>query len=290
MFTNSQAKYLLRESFGVFWRMKGMTAISTVIMSVALMMLAMFTLLTVNMRNVAESFRSEIEVDVFVKPDAPEADVQLLRQRLERMDGVEKVAFVSKEDALQEFRQQLGTDSDLLDVLEENPLPASMRLSMQEAHRTSEKLTMLAGYIREQAEVDEVRYGDQWVSRLEQYIKVFTALTAIIGAVVLLSALFVISNTVRLTVMARSRTIEVMRLVGASNGFIRMPFVIEGAVQGALAGGLAMAVLYTAHHYAVRYVHQLVFYDTAQIIGFIALCATVCVLGAVGSLGRFLRL
>lgn len=290
MFTNSQTKYLLRESFGVFWRMKGMSAISTVIMSVALMMLAMFTLLTLNMRNVARSFRSEIEVDVFVKPDAPETEVQLLRERLARMDGVEKVVFVSKENALEEFRQQLGTDSDLLDVLEENPLPASMRMSMKETHRTSDRLAMLANYIREQPEVDEVRYGDQWVSRLEQYIKVFTGLTAIVGAVVLLSALFVISNTVRLTVMARARTIEVMRLVGATNWFIRMPFVIEGAVQGALAGGLAMATLYAAHHYAVRYVHQLVFYDTLQIVGFIALCATVCVAGAVGSLGRFLRL
>jgi len=257
---------------------------------VALMMLALFTLLTVNLRNVAQSFRSEIEVDVFVKPDAPEADVQMLRQRLAHMEGVEKVTFVSKENALEEFRQQLGTDSDLLDVLEENPLPASMRLSMKETHRKSEALALLAGYIREQPEVDEVRYGDQWVSRLEQYIKVFTGITAIVGAVVLLSALFVISNTVRLTVMARSRTIEVMRLVGATNWFIRMPFVIEGAVQGALAGGLAMGLLYTAHHYALRYVHQLVFYDTVQIAGFVALCAAVCVVGAVGSLGRFLRL
>ena len=290
MFTNSQTKYLLRESFGVFWRMKGMSVISTVIMSVALMMLALFTLLTINMRSVAHSFRSEIEVDVFVKPDAPAANVQLLRERLGHMAGVERVVFVSKAEALQEFREQLGTDSDLLDVLEENPLPASMRLSMQEAHRTSDKLALLAGYIREQPEVDEVRYGDQWVSRLEQYIKIFTGLTAIVGAVVFLSALFVISNTVRLTVMARSRTIEVMRLVGATNWFIRMPFVIEGAVQGVLAGGLAMGALYFAHHYAVRYVHQLVFYDNIQIIGFVALCATVCVLGAMGSLGRFLRL
>jgi cell division transport system permease protein len=135
-----------------------------------------------------------------------------------------------------------------------------------------------------------VKYGDQWVTRLEQYIRIFTGLDLLVGAIVVLSALFVISNTVRLTVMARARTIEVMRLVGATNWFIRMPFVIEGAVQGTLAGALAMVVLWVAHHYAVRYVHQLTFYDTRQIVGFVALCAGVCILGAVTSLRQFLRL
>ena len=290
MFTDSQIRYLARESFGVFWRMKGMTFVSTVIMSVSLLMLALFTLMTLNLRDLAQSFRQQIEINVFVKEDAPEDQVQELRRRIEHMEGVASVEFVSKEAALEEFRVQLGPDSDLLDVLEENPLPASMRLSMKEAHQQSERLALLAGYIREQPEVDDVRYGDQWVSRLEQYIRIFTGLDLIIGVIVVLSALFVISNTVRLTVMARARTIEVMRLVGATDWFIRMPFVIEGAVQGALAGGLAMVLLWVAHRYAVRYVHQLTFYDGMQIAGFVALCAAICIVGAVTSLRRFLRL
>jgi cell division transport system permease protein len=90
--------------------------------------------------------------------------------------------------------------------------------------------------------------------------------------------------------MARARTIEIMRLVGATDWFIRMPFVIEGAVQGAIAGTLAMLVLWLAHHHAVRWVHKLTFYDTREILGFIALCVTLCILGAMSSLRRFLRL
>jgi len=290
MFTNSQTGYLVRESFGVFWRMKGMSAISTLIMSVALLMLSLFTLMTINLRDVAASFRNEIEIDVFVKETATDLAVLQLRQQLATLEGVEGVTYVSKNDALKEFRTQLGPDSDLLDVLQENPLPASVRLRMKPAYQQSDKLQLLAGYIREQPQVDEVRYGDQWVSRLEQYIRVFTTLDFIVGGIVLLSAIFVISNTVRLTVMARARTIEVMRLVGATDAFIRMPFVIEGAVQGMVAGAIAMGILWTAHHYAVRYVHQLVFYDMSQMAGFVVLCALVCVLGAVGALGRFLRL
>ena len=290
MFTNSQVRYLTRESLSVFRRMKGMSLVSTLIMSVALLMLALFTLVTLNMRGVAASFRSEIEVDVFLKDGHSVEEVQALRQKLLEQPGVQAVGFVSKEDALAEFRAQLGEDSDLLDVLEENPMPASLRITLHEADRRSEKLELLSTWLRELPEVDEVRYGDQWVHRLEEYTRVFVMLDLLVGAIVIVSALFVISNTVRLTVMARARTIEVMRLVGATNWFIRMPFLIEGALQGAAAGGLAMLVLWSAQRYAQRFVGPLYFYDTVQIAGFVLLCSAVCALGSLSSLRRFLRL
>jgi cell division transport system permease protein len=138
--------------------------------------------------------------------------------------------------------------------------------------------------------VAEVRYGDLWVQRLERYVQVFLLLDLIVGVVVAISALFVISNTVRLTVLARSRTIEIMRLVGATDWFIRTPFVVEGALQGALAGGIAMGVLWTVHHYATQFVGPLIFYDGPQVAGFIALCAIVSALGSLTSLRRFLRI
>ena len=290
MFTNSQTRYLTRESLSIFLRMKGMGVVSTLIMSVSLLLLALFTLVTLNLRGLAQSFRNEIEVDVFVKEGVPDDVVSTLRMRLEKMEGVQSVAFVSKDDALKEFRNQLGPDSDLLDVLEANPLPASMRLQIKEAHRQSDRLSVLANYIRELPEVDEVRYGDVWVSRLEEYIRAFTILDLAVGAIVLLSALFIISNTVRLTVLARSRTIEIMRLVGATNAFIRTPFVIEGAVQGSVAGAIAMTVLWAVHHWASRWVHPLVFYSPVEIVGFVALCAAVCICGSLTSLHRFLKL
>ena len=290
MFTNSQMKYLVGESFGMYQRMKGMGIVSTLIMSVALLMLALFTLVTVNLHGLAQSFRSEIEIDVFVKDDVPVEQALALRERLAKLQGVQAAQFISKEDALAEFRAQLGQDSDLLDVLEENPLPASMRLQLAETAQQSDRLSLLADYIRELPEVDEVRYGDIWVSKLERYIQVFTYLDVLVGAIVLISAMFVISNTVRLTVMARSRTIEIMRLVGATNGFIRMPFVIESAVQGAVAGGLAMVAVWVVHHYAAQHVRPLAFYRPAEIAGFVALCMVVCIFGSLSSLRRFLRL
>ena len=290
MFTNSQVQYLVRESFAAFSRMKGMTIVSTLIMSVALLMLSMFILVTLNLRDTARSLRSEIEVNVFVKNEASIESVQSLRERLLEQPGIEAVAYVSKDDALAEFRQQLGPDSDLVDVLEENPMPASLRIRVEEPDRTSEKLHALATYLRDQPEVDEVRYGDTWVARLEEAIRVFTIVDLMVGGIVLLSALFVVSNTVRLTVLARQRTIEIMRLVGATNWFIRMPFFVEGAVQGSVAGGLALVVLWAAHRYAAQHVHPLRFYEPLQIVIFVLACAAVCATGSLSALRRFLRL
>ena len=290
MFTDSQIRYLMRESQRSFKRMKGISVVSILIMSVALLMLALFTLVTVNLRGVARTFQKEIEIVAFLEEGRTIEEIQDVRQRLLEHHGVQSVSYVSKEEALSEFRTQLGDDADLLEVLGENPLPASLRVRLLEAGRTSDKLELLSAWLREMPGIEEVRYGDQWVERLERYVQVFLLLDLLIGAIVLASALFVISNTVRLTVLARERSIEIMRLVGATDWFIRTPFLVEGAVQGALAAGIAMAILWAVHSYATRFVGPLLFYDPAQIAGFIALCAIVSSLGSLTSLRRFLRI
>lgn len=290
MFTDSQMRYLMRELLRSFQRLKVVSLVSTLIMSVALTMLALFTLITINLHAVARTFQSEIEIVAFLEEGLGTDKIQELQQRLLQQSGVSNVSYVSKEAALQEFRTQLGEDSDLLDVLDENPLPASMRIRMLEAAQTSERLGAMAVWLREVPGVEEVRYGDQWIERLERYVRAFLVLDLVLGGLVVASALFVVSNTVRLTVMARERSIEVMRLVGATDWFIRTPFVVEGALQGAAAAGLAMMVLWSVHRYATRFVGPLIFYDAAQIAGFVAFCAIVSAFGSLTSLRRFLRI
>lgn len=290
MFTDSQIRYLVRESLRSFRRMKGIAFVSMLIMSIALLMLALFTLVTVNLRAVARSFQKEIEIVAFLEDGRTIEEIQDVRQRLLEHTGVQSVSYVSKEEALQEFTEQLGSDADLLEVLDENPLPASLRVRLFDEARTSKQLELLSAWLREMRGIEEVRYGDQWVERLERYVQVFLVLDLLIGAIVMASALFVISNTVRLTVLARERSIEIMRLVGATDWFIRTPFLVEGALQGAAAAGIAMAILWGVHQYATRFVGPLLFYDPAQIAGFVALCAIVSSLGSLTSLRRFLRI
>lgn len=290
MFTDSQIRYLARESLRSFQRMKTVSIVSMLIMSAALTMLALFSLVTINLHGLARGFQKEIEIIAFLKDGAGNESVQELQQRLLADPSVATVSFVSKADALQEFRVQLGEDSDLVDVLEENPLPASLRVRLVERTQTAEQLERTAAWLRAIPEIEEVRYGDQWVQRLERFLRAFLLLDILIGGLVVVSALFVISNTVRLTVLSRQRSIEVMRLVGATDWFIRMPFVVEGAFQGAAAAGLGMLVVWGAHHYATRFFGPLLFYDAAQIAGFVAFCAIVSSLGSLTSLRRFLRI
>ena len=148
MFTNSQVHYLARESLRSFYQMKGIAMVSTLIMSVALLMLTLFTLLTVNLQAVVQVFQSEIEIVAFLEEGQTNETVQEMQQRILQNPGVASVSFVSKAEALEEFRAQLGTDADLLEVLEENPLPASLRLRLQEEARTSERLELLACFIQ----------------------------------------------------------------------------------------------------------------------------------------------
>lgn len=290
MFTDSQMRYLLRELLRSFQRLKAVSLVSTLIMSVALTMLALFTLITINLHAVARTFQNEIEIVAFLEDGLGTAAIQELQQRLLEQRGVANVSYVSKEDALQEFRTQLGEDSDLLDVLDENPLPSSLRIRMLEEVQTSERLEQMAAWLRAVPGIEEVRYGDQWIKRLERYVRAFLVLDLVLGGLVVASALFVVSNTVRLTVLARERSIAVMRLVGATDWFIRTPFVVEGALQGAVAAGLAMSVLWGVQRYATRFVGPLIFYDAAQISGFVALCAIVSAFGSLTSLRRFLRI
>lgn len=290
MFTDSQIRYLARELLHSFQRLKTVSIVSMLIMSGALTMLALFTLITINLHAVARTFQKEIEIIAFLNEGSGTETVQELQQRLLADPGVASVSYVSKDDALQEFRAQLGEESDLLDVLEENPLPASLRVRLAEKNQTAEQLERTAAWLRAIPAIEEVRYGDQWVQRLERYVRAFLVLDLLVGGLVLASALFVISNTVRLTVLARERSIEVMRLVGATDWFIRMPFVVEGALQGAAAAGLAMGVLWGLHRYATRFLGPLIFYDTPQIAGFVAFCAIVSAFGSLSSLRRFLRI
>ncbi len=290
MFTDSQIRYLARESLHSFQRLKTVSLVSMLIMSAALTMLALFSLVTINLHALARSFQKEIEIIAFLKDGFGTEAVQELQQRLLADPGVATVSFVSKADALQEFRVQLSEDSDLLDVLEENPLPASLRVRLAAPTQTAEQLERMAAWLRAIPEIEEVRYGDLWVQRLERFLRAFVVLDILVGGLVVVSALFVISNTVRLTVLSRQRSIEVMRLVGATDWFIRMPFVVEAAFQGAAAAGLGMLVVWGVHRYASRFFGPLLFYDAAQIAGFVALCAIVSSLGSLTSLRRFLRI
>jgi cell division transport system permease protein len=196
----------------------------------------------------ANEVRSRVVVDVYVKDSATTAERTQLRQAIERTGNVKSVAFISKEQALATAKkknpQAFGQGSDLLGS---NPLPASFRVTPEDPDKLGAIIQRLApGGKPSLAAIDEVRNREEDTSKILSATGLVKILTAGLAALLLFASVALIANTIRLSIFARRREVEVMKLVGATNWFIRWPFVIEGVIVGFMAGVLAILLLTVA--------------------------------------------
>lgn len=285
----AQLRYAVQEAAVMMARRKATNVISIVIMGLSLLILVVFILVTINVQAVIDRAGQEMRMFVYLKDGVAEAAARDMQMRLLALEGVEEVVFVSKDEALRSFRETLGESRDMLDALDGNPLPDAFRVKVKPDYIRSDRLEKLATDVAKWDGVEEARYGEQWLERGEKLVRGFYIADLFIGLIIFLSVIFVIVNTVRLTVLSRRRTIEVAVLVGATNAYVRIPFLIEGAAQGAVASGLAVGLLAIIHRYALRYMPGLLFLDGKAIASFIVLCAALGALGSFGAMRRYLR-
>jgi cell division transport system permease protein len=286
----AQIGYLARESLAGFRRRKLTTGVTVLIMASALLVLALFTIATINLGALLESARSGIDLRVFLVNDVTEESLTETQAGLLAMPGVARVVYVSKEEALREFQRELGEDADLLSTLESNPLPASFHLQLDPAARSPATVRQLSKEITTWPNVADVIYGQGWLEVLERWTFHFRLASLLVGLVVFVAAVFVISNTVKLTVASSERVIEIMKLVGATNSFIRTPFLCEGVLEGLLGGVVAMAVLCGAYALLRPHITGLIFFSPLQMGGFIGLCVILGLLGSWAAMRKYLRL
>lgn len=238
--------YCTRQTFVSLTRNCWLGVASAAMIAVTLVILGTFLLVAVNVGQFMRNIESTVEINVFLDD---EADVRDLRQRLDGLQGVENYTFVSKQQALRELGKSFGEKSDLLAGFEgeNNPLPDSFRVKAEEAGLVpalAHQITFFPG-------VKKVRYGEEYVDRLVKASRWVNVIA--LGAVVLLAvgAVFLIVTTIRLSLVAREDEVGIMKYLGASNWFVRSPFVMEGMFVG-LAGALAaVAVLGGAYYYLV---------------------------------------
>jgi cell division transport system permease protein len=288
--STSQLSYLVRESFSGFTRRKLTTGVTILIMGSALLVLALFTIVTLNLGGLLESARDAIDVRVFLVEGLTAAEQAELQPRLIAIPQVAQVRYISKETALTEFRAQLGEDADLVDALEENPLPASYQLVLVPEARTAEVVRQIEREVRPWPETEDVVFGQAWIETVERWHERFRLASLVVTLVVLVAAVYVISNTVRLTMASQARAIEIMMLVGATNGFIRTPYLAEGVLQGLLGGALAMGVLGATYLVLRQQLTGLLFFTPAQIAGFVLFCVALGFCGSWAAVRKYLRL
>jgi cell division transport system permease protein len=220
------------------------SAVAVVTIAVSLFLIGLFALLLANMGGILERFGREVRLTVYVAENLGAGGERALLQRVRREPGVERAEPVSKQAALERFRRRMGGDAELLEGLDENPLPASIEVDLVPAERSSEGLASLAARLAALPGAAEVSHGHAWVEGYARALSLMQAAAFAIGGVLALAALVIVTNTIRLAVYARRDEIDILMLVGATRTFVSIPFLLEGLVQGVLGGLLALALVY----------------------------------------------
>ena len=235
--------YLLREAITNLRANRGNVMIGIVTTAFTLVCFGIFLLLYLNIKNLTGTLQSDIEVIVYLDPEASEQVVSLVQKRLRTEPAAVALTFVSKEQALREFSEQFPDESLLLEGMEGNPLPASLVVNLSPRFLDTESLGAFAERVKQLPGVTHVAYSQDWVDTLALVVSYFELGAVVIGTILAVATVTIIANTIRLSLHTRKEEIEILRLIGATGAFIAIPYVIEGMILGAVGGGLSLALL-----------------------------------------------
>jgi cell division transport system permease protein len=235
--------YLLREAITNLRANRGNVMIGIVTTAFTLVCFGVFLLLYLNIKNLTGTLQSDIEVIVYLDPEASEQVVSLVQKRLRTEPAAVALTFVSKEQALREFSEQFPDESLLLEGMEGNPLPASLVVNLSPRFLDTESLGAFAERVKQLPGVTHVAYSQDWVDTLALVVSYFELGAVVIGTILAVATVTIIANTIRLSLHTRKEEIEILRLIGATGAFIAIPYVIEGMILGAVGGGLSLALL-----------------------------------------------
>ena len=247
--------YTLREGLSGFNRAKFAFIAATSAAAVALVLIGMFALMSFQAGQVSTWLRQRVgEVELFIA-DVDEPIARAIDARAALVPGVAETEFVSREEAKARFRAEFGEGSEIF--LDEPFLPASVKVRVEPAYANPDSLQALVAEFSSWNRVSEVVFNQPLLVKVQQNLRVLTMSGFVIGLLVVLAALFLVGNTIRLTIYARRLLIRTMKLVGATDRFIQQPFIIEGVVQGALAGLTASLLVWMLYGAMAGYVPQL---------------------------------
>ncbi len=260
-------------------------AISTVVITLTL--LGIFIVLTVNVQRVIGLLNERLNVEIFIDNSLDLYSIKLLQNNVSDIKGIETVTYISKENALERFRDEFGEDP--LAILGENPLPASLLVKIKNEYRNPEKIVIVVENIKVLKGVDEVIYHGRLFRLINQYSKVILAIDIGLFFIVLLSVILLVSNTLRLTILSQQKNIQIMQLVGATINFVRRPYLVQGVFQGFIGGVISMGIVWViVQLIRFRFPHLLVIPFYVLIMPFL-IGLVVSYLGSLMALKRFLN-
>jgi cell division transport system permease protein len=265
-----------------------MSVACVIIMTCTLLIFGIFLLATANLREVLRFAHEKVEIVAFLEDDLSPAGADSLVAELENIPFVENIRQVSAASALERLKTEFGNRSYILDALDENPLPASLEITLKPQYRLKDRVVSVAERVEQMAGVEDVSYGRGWITVLEKMVRMFAVIDIVVGLVVGIAAVVTVSYTVRLTLFARRDLIRVLKLVGATDFFVMAPFILEGLITGAVSIVLSAGVLYLGFRAVDLKVPQAVFMPWGMIAFFAVFGLIVAALGSWLSVRSFL--
>ena len=222
--------------------------ISITAVGFTLLLFASYVLLSTNLQSMGKRMGEHLQITMYLEKNLAEKEIPILQSRVAGMEQVDSVTYCSPEEALDSLRKSLGESAGVLSSLSENPLPASFQVTLGKDHRDLESMRGFSGQLRTLKGVREVDYGGGWIERFFGFVKIVRWLGASLGFLLLAATVIVISSTLSLGFYARKEEIEILRLVGASESYIRFPFFWEAMLQGMGGAGVALGILWALYH------------------------------------------
>jgi cell division transport system permease protein len=279
----------VRESLIAFRRAPLLSALSVTTIAFSLFVVGLFGLVAVNLQNALRGVAERVEIVAYLLPGTPIESITLAEKDIEAFPEVQSATYVSEDSALARARAELVEFRDVLQELERNPLPASIEVKLRPRFRDVDHVNDVSDRLRGFGFVDDVRFGRDWVEKLDRLRGIAAAVGIVVGAAFAVVAIIIIGTTIRMAVLQRSREIAIMRLVGATNGFIRRPFLLQGAIKGMLGGLVAVALSYGAYTLINRWLIQAAFFSKEQAVAIVGFGTLIGFFGSAASVGRHLR-
>jgi cell division transport system permease protein len=252
-----------REALLAFRRSPLLSVLGVTTIAFSLFAFGLFSLVALNIRTALRSVEERVEVRAFLVDNTPIDSIATMMEELGKRADVMRVEYIDTDQALVRAREELG---EFRDVFEAGFLPASLDVRMREGYRDPASVLVVADFVRTLPYVEEVRYGADWIEKLHRIRNIAAATGVVLGVAFAVVAIIIISASIRMTVMARAREIGIMRLVGATDAFVRRPFVVDGFAKGVLGGLLALAFTWTAHTVVSRSFIQTDFFPPGYMV------------------------
>ena len=291
----STSEYFIKEVYTSFKRNIWMTLASIFTVVLSLFILGFFSIVILNLNKMADTLESQVQISVYLKDDLSQEEIDETKETLSKIEGLQDIKFTTREEAMENFKERLGDQQFLLDALDDtNPIPDSFSLTVT----SPQQVKTIADTVVALDSVESASYSQDIINHLFN----LTHLIRLIGVALIIlltgAAIFIISNTIRLTVFARRKEIAIMKYVGATDWFIRWPFLLEGICLGFIGGGLATIFLYIVYNQVTQEIYEaMAFFPLIPqhpFIDYISLAILVAgiIIGALGStisLKRFLK-